>query len=263
MTERALGNQITWWIGVVTNATDDPNESGRVQVRVFGQHDDKQNIPDEDLPWALPLQPVTSAAIGKIGTSPLGLVVGSKVCGFWMDQDQQYPVIWGTIGKAGDYIPSKTEGGAEALDTSTGSIPQSNNVYYSNNVVEKVNSGETKINNIKAQEGSVIDEIIIEQLPNSDRAFNYTPKNLIVQATSDIFAVSDTINDQSALSFLQQVQQNASINIGGVVTNLIGNASKFVSIDYQAVQGATTLFYESQAYASEVRNLVASIQFDT
>jgi hypothetical protein len=121
MTERDLGNSISWWIGEVVNVKD-PDQSGRVQIRVYGRHDDTGNIPDSDLPWALPLQPVTSAAYGKIGTTPLGLVRGSKVMGFWMDSDQQYPVIWGSFGKAGDELPG-IKNGTQKIDTKKGSIP--------------------------------------------------------------------------------------------------------------------------------------------
>jgi hypothetical protein len=122
MTERDLGNSLSWWIGEVVNVYD-PDQSGRVQVRVYGRHDDVSNVPDDALPWALPLQPVTSAAYGKLGTAPLGLVRGSKIMGFWMDQDQQYPVIWGSFGKAGDPVPGQTQDGTEKIDIKTGSIP--------------------------------------------------------------------------------------------------------------------------------------------
>lgn len=122
MTERDLGNSISWWIGEVTNVKD-PDQSGRVQVRVYGRHDDKNLVKDEHLPWALPIQPVTSAAFGKIGTAPVGLVKGSKVIGFWMDRDQQYPAIWGSFGKAGDLLAGSTDNGTEKIDTKTGSIP--------------------------------------------------------------------------------------------------------------------------------------------
>ena len=122
MTERDMGNSMSWWVGEVVDVND-PDQSGRVRVRVFGRHDDKNNIKDEDLHWAMPLQPVTSAAFAKIGTSPLGLVKGSKVMGFWIDRDQQYPVIWGSFGKAGDALPGVTDNNTEKVDTSKGSIP--------------------------------------------------------------------------------------------------------------------------------------------
>jgi len=122
MTEKNLGASFSHWIGEVTNVKD-PDQSGRVQVRIYGKHDDKTNVKDEHLPWALPLQPVTSAAFGKIGTAPLGLVKGSKVMGYFMDKDQQYPVIMGSFGKAGDPVEGETENGIPKINTATGSIP--------------------------------------------------------------------------------------------------------------------------------------------
>lgn len=122
MTERDLGNSFSWWVGKVTNVKD-PDQSGRVQVRVFGRHDDEEAIPDSSLPWALPLQPITSAAFGKVGTAPLGLLRGSKVIGFWADADQQLPIIMGSFGKSGDPKDEETFDGAEEVDTETGSIP--------------------------------------------------------------------------------------------------------------------------------------------
>jgi len=122
MTERDLGQSFSWWIAEVVNVYD-PDQSGRVQIRVFGRHDDKSNIPDDDLPWALPMQPVTSAAFGKIGTTPLGLVKGSKVAGFWADSDHQYPIIIGSFGKAGEFIDGTTNDGIPQVDISKGSAP--------------------------------------------------------------------------------------------------------------------------------------------
>ena len=123
MTDKNFGSSFSWWIGEVINVKD-PYESGRVQIRIFGRHDDKVNIPDKDLPWALPLQPVTSAAHGKLGTAPVGLVRGSKVVGFWSDSDQQYPVIMGSFGKSGD--PSeegKSVDGSPKVDMRYASLP--------------------------------------------------------------------------------------------------------------------------------------------
>jgi len=124
MTEINFGESISWWMGIVVNVKD-PKESGRVQVRVFGRHDDTTNIPDDDLPWALIMQPATSAAIGKIGTAPVGLVKGSRVVGLWLDSDHQYPMIMGSVGKSGDIVEGETENGAPKVDYSTGSIPSS------------------------------------------------------------------------------------------------------------------------------------------
>ena len=153
MTEASLGSSFSWWIAKVVNVKD-PDQSGRVQVRIFGKHDDEKNIPDKDLPWAMPLQPVTSPAIGKLGTAPLGLVKDSKVMGFWADSDQQYPIILGSFGKAGDPKPGSSSDGAETIDIKTGSIPsaavnQSDPVEY--NAFSKLYPDRIDINKINNQ----------------------------------------------------------------------------------------------------------------
>lgn len=122
MTDRNFGQTFSWWVADVVNVKD-PDESGRVQVRVVGRHDDKQNIPDEDLPWAMPLQSVTSAAFRKIGTAPVGMVKGTKVIGFWADADQQYPIIIGTFGKAGPLKPGTNTDGIPEIEFEKGSMP--------------------------------------------------------------------------------------------------------------------------------------------
>jgi len=81
----------------------DPLRSGRVKVRKYGYENDEQNVKDEHLPWALPLQPITSAATGKVGIIPTGLIVGSRVVIVYMDNDkaEQYPIIMGSFARGG------------------------------------------------------------------------------------------------------------------------------------------------------------------
>ncbi len=84
--------------GVVENRYD-PLKLGRCQVRVVGLHThDKLALPTEDLPWAYPMQPITSAAMSGIGHSPVGPVEGTWVVVMFRDNDEQYPVILGTLG---------------------------------------------------------------------------------------------------------------------------------------------------------------------
>jgi|694.fasta_scaffold82797_3 hypothetical protein len=87
-----------WFIGIVENIAD-PLNAGRVQVRCYEYHelDDVNSVPSENLPWATPLLPLTSASSAGTGTSPTGLMAGSWVFGFFRDADQQDPVILGSV----------------------------------------------------------------------------------------------------------------------------------------------------------------------
>lgn len=97
-----MNNQIypkfNWWIGVVEDRND-PEKMGRVRIRIYGYHTpDKSVLPTKDLPWAFPIQPVTSAALSGLGTSPLGALPGTWVIGFFIDgDDMQQPVYFGTF----------------------------------------------------------------------------------------------------------------------------------------------------------------------
>ena len=87
-----------WFLGVVEDRQD-PYLIGRVRVRCFGHHTgDKVILPTEDLPWAQVMLPVTSAGISGIGQSPIGLVEGSHVFGFFRDGEaRQEPVVMGSL----------------------------------------------------------------------------------------------------------------------------------------------------------------------
>ena len=93
-----MNNNLTWFTGVVEDRND-PEKLGRCRVRIFGYHiEDTNLLPTNELPWALPMQPITSAATSGIGSSPVGIVTGSWVVGFFLDgEDGQQPVIMGTI----------------------------------------------------------------------------------------------------------------------------------------------------------------------
>ena len=94
-------SEFTWWTGVVEDRID-PLKLGRCRVRILGYHTDKKDIdhiPTNTLPWATPMQPITSAAMNGIGTTPMGPVEGTWIVGFFRDgKNAQDPVMMGTIG---------------------------------------------------------------------------------------------------------------------------------------------------------------------
>ena len=104
-------NGFVWWTGVVEDIND-PLRLGRLRVRIIGFHtENKTLLPTSALPWAVVLQPITSAATSGIGTSPTGAVAGSWVMGFFRDGwSAQDPVIMGTFAGIPEKLPVKTEG---------------------------------------------------------------------------------------------------------------------------------------------------------
>lgn len=86
-----------FYIGIVEDRNDNLY-MGRCRVRIFGLHDeDKIVLPTEDLPWAVPLMPITSASVSGVGTSATGLVHGSRVLVTFADRDFQYPIMMGSL----------------------------------------------------------------------------------------------------------------------------------------------------------------------
>ena len=103
-----------WFMGVVEDRRD-PMKLGRCKVRIAGLHTEKmelgvdEGIPTPDLPWAHPMQPITSAAMNGIGTTPLGPVEGTWVVGFFRDgKNCQEPIMMGTLGGYPTKPPAKT-----------------------------------------------------------------------------------------------------------------------------------------------------------
>lgn len=88
-----------WWFGVVEDRQD-PLKLGRCRVRIIGYHNDDPGVqPIDDLPWAYPMQGITSAAISGKGDAPLGPLEGTWIIGFFADgKDMQQPIMMGTIG---------------------------------------------------------------------------------------------------------------------------------------------------------------------
>ena len=103
------GNQnFIWWFGVVEDRKD-PEKLGRCKVRIIGYHtEDIKVLPTKDLPWALPISPITSASTSGIGDTPLGPVEGTWVVGWFLDgEEKQQPVMMGTLTGKPDKNPEK------------------------------------------------------------------------------------------------------------------------------------------------------------
>ena len=115
---RYLGTEFKWWIGqVADDATwrDNinpgkfkeketvPGWGRRYKVRILGMHDwggsKADGIPDEQLPWANVMYPITAGGGQTSAHQTPAIRQGNVVFGFWMDgSDQEIPVIMGILG---------------------------------------------------------------------------------------------------------------------------------------------------------------------
>ena len=107
-----------WFVGVVEDRMD-PKRLGRLRVRCLGHHtEDLVKLPTKDLPWAHPMNPITSATVSGVGQTPLGAVEGTWVVGFFTDgPTAQQPVVMGTLPGVPKNTPTKIE---PTVDPKTG-----------------------------------------------------------------------------------------------------------------------------------------------
>ena len=116
-------NGFQWFVGVVEDRQD-PQKLGRVRVRCLGYHTENiTDLPTSDLPWAHPMNPITSATVSGVGQTPLGAVEGTWVIGFFQDTDAQMPIIMGTLPGVPSGLPTK-DSAKGFQDRSNGNYPK-------------------------------------------------------------------------------------------------------------------------------------------
>ena len=88
-----------FYLGIIEDRISDPLKLGRVKVRVFGVHTESMvDIPTEDLPWAIPLMPASSASLSGIGDAVPQYLEGTTVFLFFQDgESKQQPIILGSF----------------------------------------------------------------------------------------------------------------------------------------------------------------------
>ena len=104
-----------WWIGQIAseaswkeNIPGTPHDDNsdikgfgeRYRVRIMGYHTaDINKIPDEELPWAYVMYPVTAGGGGRSSSQSANLTQGNFVFGFFLDgENAQLPVVFGCVG---------------------------------------------------------------------------------------------------------------------------------------------------------------------
>ena len=132
-------------IGVVEDRKD-PLKLGRCRVRIIGlMTDNKSILPTEDLPWAIPQQSITSAAMSGIGHSPVGPVEGTWVTVDFLDDEFQYPIMTGTIA------------GVPGLKTNVNSTDKFTDIFSQEDIPEVPTAPEEKAEVKTGSGGTLVD----------------------------------------------------------------------------------------------------------
>lgn len=217
MKNRFIGDSgdFYWFHAEVVNI-DDPLKLGLFKIRIDGFHDFTL---DEELPWATPIMPVTSASYqtseyGEVGTSPTGILVGSFVFGFFMDGDKtNIPVILGTMAaiKNGDINSHDVPKLAREINTweskeLLGPEPQSTySSKYPFNKVTRTVSGHT---------------FEIDDTPNAERIHIYHKSGTYIEISADGRMVTKVAGDNYTILAKNDeihIQGNVNINVKGNV----------------------------------------------
>ena len=110
-----------WWVGQIApieahkSQVEGSGWSNRFKTRILGYHPfSKEDLPDDDLPWASVLLPPTGGSGGANYFRSDRIRPGDIVIGFFLDGDNaQIPVIFGLYGRTNDVSQNAAGGGFE------------------------------------------------------------------------------------------------------------------------------------------------------
>jgi hypothetical protein len=200
-----------WFYAEVVNIND-PDMLGQCQIRIDGFHDE---FSDEELPWAMPLLPITSASyqtpeFGEVGTSPTGILVGSFAYGFFADGSaSKIPIIFGTQPaiKEGDIKNHDVPQLAREVNTFAsrprveGEPESSYGAKYPYNKVTRTQSGHT---------------IEIDDTPNAERIHVHHKSGTYIEISADGRMVTKVATDNYHI-----VMNDENVKIMGKATIII------------------------------------------
>lgn len=199
-----------WFVGIVVNVSDDPNKLGYMKIRIPVDDDGR---PDDQLPWAYPLLPVTSASHKGIGISPTGIEINSQVFGMYLDgRAHNERLVLGTIpaireGDDSKHDVSKLARGIGGITKQQiGPEPASSyDTIYPFNKVHETKSGHV---------------IEIDDTPSAERIHIYHKSGTYIEISNDGRTVIKSVGDSFNINAKNNevfVQGNMNIVVKGDV----------------------------------------------
>lgn len=248
-------NGFYWWVGVVEDR-DDPLMMGRCRVRIVGYHTPNvSELPVEDLPWAHPMQPITSAAMSGVGSTPTGPVPGTWVIGFFRDGSEgQEPFIMGTLGGA----PSKEYQEKIQKDTKhgfkdpNGEYPRAsyleNNEPDTNRLARNENIDDTVV---QLKDADLVSDVEVAMggeswnQPETSYAARYPYNHVYESESGHVFEVDDTPNAERITMYHTAGTYVDVDNNGTMIQKVVGdNYEILLRNNNVLIRGSTNITVE-------------------
>ena len=212
------GDETRWFIGTVVDLND-PMELGRIRVRIMGIHsDDKQQIPDEGLPWAQTILPISEGGTNGLGINT-GIQTNARVFGVFLDgSNSQLPLVLGSMPKleedsAGGRSTSQLARGTNTItktpDSTTGEPASPYAAEYPHNSVHSTPSGHV---------------IEIDDTPDAERIHIYHKSGTFVEMHPNGDVVTHTKNGFKTVTGDEKIHVtgNLEIHADGDITMTTG-----------------------------------------
>jgi len=222
MTTRRMGEEGMRWFIAKVEDINDPQKLGRVKIRVIGEHDNP-SITTEDLLWATPIIPITSASHAGVGTSPTGLTIGSHVFGFYLDgHEKQLPILWGSYAKIPDGTQKSNDLPKRAIE-----INNINNSLVGPEPAAAYAAKYPYNNVVQSKSGHIIE---IDDTPGNERLHTYHKSGTYTEINKDGQRVSKIVDND-----IEVVVKDKTVYISGdcnitVLGNLNITGKKNVTI---------------------------------
>lgn len=219
-----------WFVGVVEDVQD-PEELGRVKVRINGYHStDKNSVPTSALPWALVESSPFSANVKGVGITPHALIIGSVVKGHFLDgASAQMPIITGSY-------PSLTESEIDVNKLARGEVVKKT-FENAGTWAEKQPNPAPKYPNNKVIETTSGHIIEIDDTQGKERLHVYHKSGTFVEFHTDGSYVSHVKGESHHIvhkDFKIYVKGNVHLNVDGNVTETIkGNKTSNITGNYK------------------------------
>ena len=229
--------------GVVEDRND-PEELGRVRVRIHGLHShEKTLIPTEKLPWASVMTPTTSSSFSGVGETSK-LIEGTFVVVDFVDgDDMQIPIVLGTVPGLSQKHILVANGSNISRGSSSQGFQDPNNKWPLENYQEKSDLPKLAIdtqNEFEREQHTSENPLFSITEPEDIRSNHVYPYNQVKQSESGHFEEWDDTTGNERLGLQHKSGTFREIRPDGT------KVEKIVGANYKIVADSENVYIEGK-----------------